>query len=168
MPFNRADYYVKIPAIGMPQRCAVGTGVLYHSTVSHGGAVSGGSMVDMPLLDCVADMQVIFRLDRNGDGNLSNTNVLTDLSAHDLNAEQIRDQVKEVRVYILAQEGQKDTSYTYTFPTIAPCSANQINVGSDSTVGSSLGRCFNFPGITNWQNYRWKIYTLVEKLQNLQ
>lgn len=164
MPFNRADYYIKIPASGMPQRCAAGTGVLYHSTVSQ----SDGSMVDMPLLDCVADMQVIFRLDRNGDGNLTSTNVLTDLSAIALNAEQIRDQVKEARVYILAQEGQKDTSYTYTFPAILPCAANQINVGSDSTVGNSLGRCFDFSGITNSQNYRWKIYTLVVKLQNLQ
>jgi prepilin-type N-terminal cleavage/methylation domain-containing protein len=164
MPFNRADYYVKIPPSGVPQRCAVGTGVLYHSTVSQ----SDGSMVDMPLLDCVADMQVIFRLDRNGDGNLTSTNVLTDLGGIELSAEQIRDQVKEARVYILAQEGQMDKNYTYTFPTIAPCAANQINVGSDSTVGSSLGRCFNLPGITNWQNCRWKIYTLIVKLQNLQ
>lgn len=158
-PFNRADFYVKIPSSGMPQRCAGGTGILYKAVLNQGNDNLG---VPMPLLDCVADMQVIFRLDRNGDGNLSPTDVLTDLSANVLNAQQIRDQVKEVRVYILAQEGQMDKNFTY--PAAPPTC-----VGCDSTVGTTLGKpSFDFSGITNWQNYRWKIYTLVLKLENLQ
>jgi hypothetical protein len=67
-----------------------------------------------------------------------------------------------VRVYILAHEGQRDTSFTY--PT------NPIYVGgSTNEIGSSSGRPFDFSaaGITPWQNYRWKIYTLVVKLDNL-
>jgi len=164
MPFNRADYYVKRPSVGMPQRCASGIGNLYKSVVVNKSGAGGGGMTDMPLLDCVADMQVIFRLDRNVDGTIdSNTDVLNDLAGVALNAEQIRDQVKEVRVYILAQEGQRDAAFTY--PTSLIC------VGCDSTVGlgGSLGRSFDLSAhdITNWQNYRWKIYTLVVKLDNL-
>ena len=148
MPFNRADFYVKIPSTGMPQRCAQGTGNLYKAVVNH----NGGGMTDMPLLDCVADMQVIFRRDLTGDGIPDNWT--EDISAS--NAQDIRDQVKEVRVFILAQEGQFDKNYTY--------SVNPVHVGD-----ALYGRDFNFAtnGIQNWQNYRWKIYTLVVKLENL-
>jgi prepilin-type N-terminal cleavage/methylation domain-containing protein len=155
MPFNRADYYVRIPT-EMPQRCAEGTGNLYKAVVNQGGALSGGALTYMPLLDCVADMQVIYRYD-TGTGVLQNTDDIQTSPAW--TAQVIRDQVKEVRVYILAQEGQRDTTFTF--------STNPIYVGEDATVGSSLGRSFGFSGITDWQNYRWKIYTLVVKLENL-
>jgi prepilin-type N-terminal cleavage/methylation domain-containing protein len=155
MPFNRADFYVKQPTTGMPQRCAAGTGILYKAIVNQ----SDGNLTEMPLFDCVADMQVIYRYDPTGSGVLQNTNDIQTSTAW--TAQVIRDQVKEVRVYILAHEGQRDTNFTY--PASPPTC-----VGCDSTVGSSLGRSsFNFSGITNWQNYRWKIYTLVVKLDNL-
>ena len=66
MPFNRADYYIKIPdpATNMPQRCAENTGILYKATVKH----SDGLFSELALLDCVADMQVIYALDNNEDG----------------------------------------------------------------------------------------------------
>ncbi len=157
MPFNRADFYVKQPATAMPQRCALGTGILYKAVVNQ----SDGNLTEMPLLDCVADMQVIYRYDPNGSGSAS-LSLTNDISTW--SAQTIRDNVKEVRVYVLAQEGQKDPNFTY--PGANAC------VGCDSTVGitGSLGRQpqpFNFSGITNWQNYRWKIYTLVVKLDNL-
>jgi prepilin-type N-terminal cleavage/methylation domain-containing protein len=154
MPFNRADYYVKQPTTGIPQRCAIGTGILYKAVVNQ----SDGNLTEMPLLDCVADMQVIYRYD-TGTGVLQVTNDIQDATTW--TPQIIRDQVKEVRVYILAQEGQKDTNFTY--PT------NTVYVGGDTTVGNSLGRSFNFAGagIANWQNYRWKIYTLVVKMDNL-
>lgn len=147
-PFNRADYFVQTPA-ARPQRCAPGTGILYKATMNHDGA---GTFVLLPLLDCVADMQVIFRLDANDDGTIDNTT--DDISG--LSAQQIREQVREVRVYILAHEGQRDTNYTYANATI--------------TVGEfGLGRDFDLAanGIDNWQNYRWKVYTLIAKPNNL-
>jgi len=146
MPFNRADYYVKRPSTGMPQRCAGGTGNLYKAVVSQ----SNGQMTEMPLLDCVADMQVIYRRDLDGDGDPENW--IQDISTS--NAQQIRDQVKEVRVFILAQEGQMDSNYIHP--------VNSIQVGD-----TGYGSVFNLSGITNGKNYRWKIYTLVVKLDNL-
>lgn len=147
MPFNRADYYVRRPEeTNVPQRCAPNTGILYKAPVSHADGLLPN---ELPLLDCVADMQAVYRRDTNGDGTIDNTT--DDIST--LTAQQIRDQVKEVRVYILAHEGQKDPNYSHTTTT--------IYVG-DSSIGS--GHNFNIG--TN-VNYRWKVYTIVVTPNNL-
>lgn len=161
MPFNRADYYIS--ASNVPGRCASNTGVLMKGVVNNSTASGGGDITTfLPLLDCVADMQVIYALDNNEDGDFvdgagSPADAYSDdITTAPLTAQQIRTRVKQVRVYILAQEGQRDINYTY--PT------NPVTVGE-----FGLGRNFNFvtAGITNWQNYRWKIYTIVVKPTNL-
>jgi hypothetical protein len=108
----------------------------------------------MPLLDCVADMQVVFLLDRDGDGVIeSYVDVLTDtVTGANLTAEQIRNQVKEVRVYILAHEGQMDRSYTHP--------ATDIYVGEPGIGGRTFSIGANV-------HYRWKLYTLIVKPNNL-
>jgi hypothetical protein len=151
MPFNRADYYIWRAHTNptqdeVPDRCAPNTGVLRKAVISH---ADGGRRDVLPLLDCVADLQVIYRRDTDDDGTIDNTT--DDISA--LTTQQIRDQVKEIRVYILAHEGQRDVNYTQT-PTT-------IYVG-DPGIGG--GRNFNIG--TN-VNYRWKLYTLVVKPNNL-
>ena len=91
MPFNRADYFVMRPSSSdMPKRCAAGTGILYKGVVNQ----SDGGVSYMPLLDCVADMQVIFARDLDNNGSPENST--NDISAS--NASDIRTQVKEVRV----------------------------------------------------------------------
>lgn len=152
-PFNRADYYVRTTGT-IPRRCAPGTGVLIKAIMSQSdGGFDGVNM--LPLLDCVADMQVVAYLDTNNDG-------AWDLRSNGLlaaNAQTIRDQLEEIRVYILAHEGQRDTSYTHAPGTML--------VGESAALG--FGRDFDFAasGITNWQNYRWKVYTLVVMPNNL-
>ena len=148
MPFNRADYYVSRPASNMPASCAPNTGIFYKATVNH----SDGGSTEMPLFDCVADLQVIFGVDTNGDGVVDSR--VDDISS--LNASQIRAQVREVRVYILAHQGQRDPYYTH---------ANSV-----VTVGEfGLGRNFDLAGTigTGWQNYKWKLYTLVTRPSDL-
>ncbi len=169
MPFNRADYYVRTPATNMPQRCAIDTGILYKATVNQGD----GGLSELPLLDCVADMKVVFGLDTDATPddviNCYVNNLADSLATVD--AENIRNRVKEVRVYILAHEGQIDRAFTFT----PPIPASSIRVGESSAVlpGGSctgvtvLGQDFDLSGITNWQNYRWKVYTLVVKPNNL-
>jgi hypothetical protein len=93
-------------------------------------------------------MQIVFRLDTNADGTIDTDS--DDISA--LTAAQIRNQVKEIQVYILSHEGQMDAAYTYPNPTIL--------VGPTA----ALGRTFNLG--TN-RNYRWKVYTLVVRPNNL-
>lgn len=145
-PFNRADYY--ITAAGRPQRCAPNTGVLVKRVVSQAG---GALSAPLPLLDCAADLQVIYGLDTNADKAADDWE--DDISM--LSADTIRTQLVEVRVHILAQEGQIDASYRT--PT------DNITVGS--FVGSQWkGRSFDVGG---YRNYRWKVYTIVVKPRSL-
>ena len=163
MPFNRADYYIKIPAANMPQRCADNTGVLYKATVNH----SDGAFSELALLDCVADMQVIYALDNDEDGEfLDGTRTPPDAYSDDittapLDAEQIRKRIKQVRVYILAHEGQKDTGFT--FNTFNGTCAHCVEVGE-----FGLERDFDLATIPDYQNYHWKIYTIVGTPNNLE
>jgi prepilin-type N-terminal cleavage/methylation domain-containing protein len=175
MPFNRADYYIwrnstSTATDEVPDRCAPNTGVLRKAVISQ---KNGQRENPLPLLDCVADMQVVFGLDTDATpDNVINcyVNNLAD-SLATVDAENIRNRIKEVRVYILAHEGQIDRAFTFT----PPIPASFIRVGESSAVlpGGSctgvtvLGRDFDLSGITNWQNYRWKVYTLVVKPNNL-
>jgi prepilin-type N-terminal cleavage/methylation domain-containing protein len=162
MPFNRADYFIStVDELGnniVPGRCAPNTGVLVKATVNH----SNGNFTVLPLLDCVADMQVIYGLDTNVDGDFDPSHDLADIYSEDLTgltAQIIHEQVKQVRVYILAHEGQKDTTFTYP--------ASTVDVDGD--VG--LGRTFNLAtaiGAPEYQQYRWKLYKIVVTPNNLE
>lgn len=71
----------------------------------------------------------------------------------------IRQRMKEVRVYILAHEGQVDANYQYP--------ADNIVVGPtsvmDATNAGRLGNRVQFDSnIQQWRSYRWKIYSIVE------
>lgn len=168
MPFNRADYYIRRPATGMPSQCAPNTGILYKAVLSNDTAVAldgvGGTprTTELPLLDCVYDMQVVFALDTDADG-IVNSPPSQDINT--LTATNIRDQLKEVRVYILAHEGQYDSTYTYTNPNNPPVTgctgASQICINDVGGVG--LIKAVTVPS----RNYRWKIYTLVVTPFNL-
>jgi prepilin-type N-terminal cleavage/methylation domain-containing protein len=144
MPFNRVDYYVKRPATGAPTRCEPSTGVLYKATINH----NGGGLNELPIIDCVADFQVVYRLDTNADGTIDAAS--TTLAG--LSAAQVRDRVKEIRIFIIAHEGQLDATYT---------SAATITI--DDVGGAGVFKVFNVPN----QNYRWKLYTLVVTPNNL-
>jgi prepilin-type N-terminal cleavage/methylation domain-containing protein len=147
MPFNRADYYILGPQnfANTPDRCAPNTGVLVKSTISQS---TGGRTDVLPLLDCVADMKVIFEL-VDGFGNLAPSDNLINPY---MSAQQIRQQVKEVKVFILAQEGQYDKNYTHPV-TVIPVGegalAHQFDIGTNV-------------------HYRWKVYTIVVQPKNMQ
>ena len=147
MPFNRTDYYIKRPA-DIPTHCAPGTGILYKGIVNHGD----GALTELPVIDCVADMQVIFRLDTNGDGVIDSQ--VNNLSAS--TAQQIREQIKEVRVYILAQEGQRDTGYSHSTQIVT---MGEYGLGRNFDLATYIG--------TGWNRYRWKTYTLTVQPKDL-
>jgi len=153
-PFNRVDYFIQRPGMGMPTRCAPKTGILYKAVMLHN---STGTFNMLPLLDCVADMQIVFGMDNDESGDfVPGQGTPPDGYSEDitnLTTQQIRNRVKEVRVYILAHEGQRDPNYTY--------SSSTISLGGD--VG--LGRTFDLTkiGDPDYKFYRWKVYTLVVK-----
>ena len=150
MPFNRADYYVSRPANISPA-CAPSTGVLYKAVANQTTGYT-----EMPLLDCVADMQVVYGIGPVGspDVNLHQSTLPGTGTAKD-----IREQLKEIRLYILAHEGRKDSSFKYP--------DEEIEVGEDFGAGLK-GRVFNLDDLIGdgWRNYRWKVYTIVARPKN--
>jgi len=172
MPFNRADYFVARPSntAKIPSTCAPGnTGILYRANVNH----EDGKLTYMPLLDCVADMQVVFGWDLNGNGvidesgayntdaaniPLSSSIGTTQQNIKDImeSPEEIRNKLKYIKVFIMAQEGRKDTSYTNNA---------KIVVGDLE----SLTKGYDVAALTanGWLNYRWKIYRIIVRPKNL-
>lgn len=165
MPFNRADYYIlKFDSNGndiVPTRCASNTGVLRKAIVNHSaGTFAGGTL---PLLDCVADMQVTFWRDTDGNGSID-WPPSDDISG--LTAEQIRGQVKEVRVYIVAHEGQRDISFDFSMNNTREfLSTIEILGGNSRTI--NFRNLKTLVGDPDYKYYRWKLYTLVVKPNNL-
>jgi len=174
MPFNRADYLIinydnaSIPAacrIQKPNRCAPNTGVLLKAVMNH---VSSTDLcqkyIFTPLLDCVADMQVDYWLDTDVDGDIDLWPPSDDISG--LNAKQTRDQLKEVRVYIVAHEGQQDPNFDFS----------QNNTREDLRATESLGASSRTLTFTNlktrigdpaYKQFKWKLYSIIAKPRNL-
>jgi prepilin-type N-terminal cleavage/methylation domain-containing protein len=172
MPFNRADYFVRRPAAGesvqIPNRCAPNTGILFKALVNQ----NNGTFADtsgtprgneLPLLDCVADLQVVYSLQSAVTGVVTDTDTLIDpTTLQPLTAAQIRSELKAIQVYVLTHDGGKDLSYTYPNDHIAVGpSTDGINTGS--------GRSFDLPGTiaTGWQQYHWKVYRMIVNPTNM-
>jgi hypothetical protein len=160
-PFNRSDYFLSRPD-DISGNCAPGTAVLYKTTLNQND--SWTSSIDdrftkYPLLDCVADLQVMFLLDTNGDG-------VADLHTNDMKgypAQMVREQVKEIRVYILAQQGKKDRGYSYPGRRIVVGDARYPAFGSvwdEARLAAAFG--------PSWMNYHWKLYTIAVQPKNLE
>jgi prepilin-type N-terminal cleavage/methylation domain-containing protein len=136
-PFNRADYYIADNATyARPRHCASNTGVLVKEVINHD---ANGTGTLLPLLDCVADMQVVYGIDTDAN------NVLEWQDHPPANAADLRAQLRELRIHILSQVGQLDNTFTYPATTIP--------------VGSA-GFEHNFD-VSGFRNYRWKVYNIV-------
>jgi prepilin-type N-terminal cleavage/methylation domain-containing protein len=187
MPFNRADYYVKTPATAtMPSRCAPNTGILYKGVLNQ----SDGQHTELPLIDCVVMVKVDYWLDTDGDGKInwnppdSAANMKVAFSSDDavqsgvtppysptndinlLTARQIRSMLKEVRVYIVAQEGQKDMNYDFTQGgTVTTMTVNEYFGNQSRTLTLvDFQRIF---GDDSYKYYHWKLYTIAVQPNNL-
>lgn len=152
-PFNRSDYYVAKSST-MPARCAPNTGSLYKAEMIHDAE---GTYNQHPIVDCVADLQVIFGIDNDGDNDFETGAGSTDSYANDLSvilpltAEEIRKRVKEVKLYILTHEGRKDPNYTHGKSVIT---VGEFGLGRDVDLEGNL-------------NYRWRIYQLSVRPYNM-
>jgi prepilin-type N-terminal cleavage/methylation domain-containing protein len=150
-PFNRVDYRL-YDGSDTKSECAKGTHTLGRAVMRQ----SDGVMYSYPLLHCVADFQVGFGLDTTKDGKIDIwTQDITTLTT----AKDVRDQLKQVRVYILVQNGKKDKDYNYPH--------TSLTVG-ETINGTSVGRDFDLSTqIRDYQHYRWKLIKLVVEPKNL-
>ena len=171
MPFNRSDYFVARPSTvgAVPALCAPNVGTLYKTTVDQGD----GKLTYLPLLDCVADMQVVLGWDLTignttslGQDGLIDTwsspdaqfrfgsAAQADVEAAMADPKLLASALKIVKVYILAQIGRKDPGYTSPSP---------ITVGDSGEL--SITR--NYVLSADKLNYRWKVYRIVVRPKNL-
>jgi prepilin-type N-terminal cleavage/methylation domain-containing protein len=141
-PFNRADYFIDKATYPTPRHCAANTGVLVKAVIAHDAS---GTATLFPLLDCVADLQLVYGVDTDANGLLE-WQKFPPATAADL-----RTQLKELHVHILAQVGQRDDSYTYP--------ATTIPVGSETGIKNV--------DVSAYRNYRWKVYNIVVRPKNL-
>jgi type II secretory pathway pseudopilin PulG len=163
-PFNRTDYMVKRVAGDTLARCAPSAGVLYKATMNQSGT-NAGKLNYIPILDCVADMQIVFGWSTTNPAvadvdtytNADLTTISTSLpwkpSLDD--PSDIRKHLKLIKVYILAQDGGFDKNYTNT--------ESAMPVGNSET---SLTKTVDLTG-TGYQHYRWKLYRIVVRPKNL-
>jgi hypothetical protein len=71
--------------------------------------------------------------------------------------------IKEIQVYILAQQGRKDREYLYP--------ESSIVVG-DPRLNAELSHTWTAADLSDkvgpdWRNYRWKVYSIVVRPKNL-
>jgi len=180
MPFNRVDYFVARPPAGSkPAVCSTNNkvGTLYKATINQ----IGGTLNAQPILDCVADMQIVLGWDLRDSGcssgsdgqidtwsNANGTATMkdpvssatcavvdpTEVANALADPAIIRNSLKIVKVYVLAQQGRKDTGYT---------SVNPVLVGDAGE--STLARSYTLDA--DMLNYRWKVYRIVTRPKNL-
>ena len=180
MPFNRVNYFVARPddSKKIPSNCAANTGILYRTTVRQ----SDGALVYMPVLDCVADMQIVlgFNFDRTGAvnvfSNAAGTNIsgkenhapdaTNDISQADIvntlkDAHTLRDRLKVIKVYLLVQEGKRNPAYSYRNPADG---SQKITVGGEGEA--NLTNVYDLAA-NNATQYNWKVYQIIAKPKNL-
>lgn len=160
MPFNRADYYIRRPATPglMPSRCAPGTGILYKGVINNSQDAGGGGVhTEYPLVECVIDMQVVLAADQDRNGTIESYYKFWPAGT---TAKDIREQLKEIRIYVLAHEGQIDPNYQFNNPTNADPASPAYDITDPQAFSLNITDLKDAVG-ANYRNYRWKLYTMV-------
>ncbi len=180
MPFNRVDYYLDKITADFPSSCAASTYTLYRSTINQ----ATGALVKTPLVDCVRDFEVAFGLDTSAGAQPIVWQQTSPTAA------QVQQQLREVRVFVLYQEGLGNTSTSpgnsssnFTFSGVLYLGdqdiANSLDKGdypantfqqwsSAPLTGTlSTGALSSFTPNGADLQYRWKVLEMAVKPMNL-
>jgi prepilin-type N-terminal cleavage/methylation domain-containing protein len=105
-----------------------------------------------PLFSCVLDFQVAFGIDKTEDGLIDCWDNGGQTEAQGYTIDVLRKRVKQIKVYVLVQQGKLDADFTSLSP---------IRVG-DATLnacgGGGVGREVNL--LANQMHYRWRVIAL--------
>jgi prepilin-type N-terminal cleavage/methylation domain-containing protein len=189
MPFNRADYFLDNQ--NLPSYCAPGTFELYRGYVNQTTPVNAGDpqvgqLVATPLIDCVEDFQVAFGIDPSGAGtspilwqsDLTQTYIGLMDSSTLMTPPQLQQFLREVKIFILYQEGRGNVSTSTGIG-----SSGTISLGDTATATTGLtnnihlnplgGNTFT-PGdpavaatCPQCTQYRWRVKEIDVKPMNL-
>jgi hypothetical protein len=154
-PYYIVQYRLGGNAADMPKTCARGTRNLQRVEVTNGESIE-------PLLACVRDIQVAFGLDSSSpeDGLIDlwdNGGILA--SSYDHLG--LKNRLKQVRVYILVQNGNRDADYLYVNPE-NPGNPERIRVGD-----MSLGTGRDIYLTAEQRMYRWRLIAMTITPRNL-
>lgn len=115
-----------------------------------------------PILNCVRDFQVSFGLDTDENGTIDTWDPVGGVfQANGYDIKSLKRRLKQVRVYILVQVGNRDPDYTYSNPD-NPGNPDTIRVG-DSNLG--IGRDITLT--PEQRRYRWRVVSLSITPRNL-
>ncbi len=160
-PFNRTDFFVATNEV--PAHCAPGTGVLRKGIMTHNDNANSGALNPFPILDCVANMQIVLGWNTTDDHTVMDPTkfVYTDAAATGLNnyltsAEEIRKRLRQVRIYILAQDGNQDRNFRNT--------NNNFRMSDDPLVLALVGPNVDLT-VPNMVNFRWKLHKIIVNLK---
>ncbi len=165
LPYYTVTY--DLGGASFPSNCVGGSQSLLRSE----GAISSGSGNPQPILNCVLDFQVAFGLDTNEDGTIDcwdNGGV----EASGYSSTTLRTRLKQVKVYILVQQGNFDPNFTYSNPDTSDTALtpNQIRVGDLSLIscpssGPGVGKVV--PLNDRQRKYRWRVITITGTPRNM-
>ncbi len=175
-PFNRADFFINRDG-NTPDSCSPAAGVLYEAVMQQ----KDGSFEKIPLLNCVADMQIVLGWNTSSEPEKSNevlaysnangslvsetvpgsTTGLNGVSLQDIqsNPDEVRRRLRLVMVYLLAQDGRRDNNFINSNTAMLVGDQN-LNLGSTLTKTVDLTK-------GDFRNYRWKLYRIVVRPKNL-
>jgi prepilin-type N-terminal cleavage/methylation domain-containing protein len=147
-PYTAVRYY--LGGSVFPAHCAAGTVSLLRASSRDTATPGNGD----PFFSCVLNMQVVLGLDTDDDHNIDMWDE-GGVAAAALTQKSLRKQLKQVRVYILMQNGNRDESLQ------GPAS---MLVG-DAALG--IGQTITFDTAQSQEKYRWKLVTISVTPRNL-
>lgn len=112
-----------------------------------------------PLFNCVLDFEVAFGIDKTEDGLIDcwDNGGVTEAAGYSVDV--LRTRLKQIKVYILLQQGKIDPTFT---------SPDTIRVGDaslTSCTGTGVGRTVTLTA--SQKNYRWKVLALSVTPRNI-
>ncbi len=121
------------------------------------------------IIDCVADFIVRFDYDLNSNGDIDSNERILALSSitsqigHLPTKNDIINHLKAVRIYVLSQEGKRDSSFQYSGNIVG---GKLLYVDKDGDgICDTDDVCFSLP--TGYQNYHWSPTSLIVRPVNL-
>jgi prepilin-type N-terminal cleavage/methylation domain-containing protein len=156
-------YYTVTYTLGgtPPKVCAPGTQNLTRSETRN------NDTNPQPLLNCVLDFQVAFGLDSNGDEIIDCWDNGGQTAATYNNTTR-KERLKQVRAFVLVQEGSMDAGYTYKNPQADPSTPTKVRVGDSLLTacgGGGVGREVTIGA--DQLHYRWRVITVSVTPRNL-
>jgi prepilin-type N-terminal cleavage/methylation domain-containing protein len=143
--------------------CEPGTRTLRRSETKGGGATVS------PLFNCVLDFQVALGLDTDENGSIDlwdNGGVVAQTWGGITSSKVLNRRLKQIRVYILVQDGMRDPTYTYSNPDPAyAATPNTIRVGDLTLTGGAVGRDVVLTPAQ--RQYRWKMISFAVTPRNI-